>query len=105
MTDTEQGGNATEEALVVYGTAWCSAAVVVRTYLERDKVAFRWLDIDADAEARAWVMNYTGGYASVPTLRFPDGEVLVEPALKEVQRKLGLDDDRGPLDRLRAFLT
>ncbi len=74
--------------LVVYGTSWCGSTRSVRRYLEANGFAYTWVDIDSDREGRAFLLNITGGYASVPTLVFPDGSVLVEPTMIALNKKM-----------------
>jgi glutaredoxin len=51
---------------------------------------YKWIDIDRDPEARAYVQQINGGYRSVPTIVFPDGSILVEPSHAELAEKLSL---------------
>lgn len=46
--------------------------------------------IDGNPQAREAVMALNHGYASVPTLLFPDGTQLTEPSLRTLRRRLGI---------------
>jgi len=92
-----------QRRLIVYGTNWCGSSLWARAYLEKQDIDFEWIDISANPEGRAFVLAQTGGHASVPTLRFPDGEVLVEPGMREIKRRFG-DDGEGVVGRLRSLL-
>jgi mycoredoxin len=70
--------------IVVYGTRWCAATQMVRRYLDRLGIPYRYVDMDFDPQAAAQVRWWTGGYASHPTV-YIGGEVLVEPQLGEIQ--------------------
>lgn len=72
-----------EIPVVVYGTRWCAATQMVRRYLERMDVQYRYVDLEADPHAAARLRWWTGGYASHPTV-YIGGEVLVEPTLREL---------------------
>lgn len=61
------------------------------------------VSIDRNPTARQEVMAINGGYASVPTLIFPDGTHLTEPSLAQLTAKLGIKRP-GFLERLRAIL-
>ena len=74
--------------LVVYGTSWCGSSRSVRRYLDANGFIYTWVDIEHDKEGRAFVLNTTGGYASVPTIVFPDGSVIVEPSMIALNKKL-----------------
>jgi thioredoxin reductase (NADPH) len=52
---------------------------------------YRWLDTERAEDARAAVLAAAGD--RFPTVLFPDGSVLVEPDVREVARKLGLETD------------
>ncbi|MFQ5859302.1 MAG: glutaredoxin domain-containing protein [Anaerolineae bacterium] len=100
MDNDRKAGN--DNPLIVYGTNWCPSSLWDRTYLEEHGIYFKWVDINADPEARAFVLAQTGGYASVPTLRFPDGEILIEPGVREIKRRFG-GERRNVIGRVRSL--
>ena len=67
------------DEIVMYGTLWCGETRRARAYLDRNKIAYRFIDIDRDREARSFVEKVNNGFRSVPTIFFPDGSMLVEP--------------------------
>lgn len=69
--------------VVVYGTTWCGHTQMVRRYLERLGIPYRYVDLDHSADAVAQLKWLTGGSASHPTVNVA-GEVLVEPSLREL---------------------
>jgi mycoredoxin len=79
------------QTIIMYGTAWCSDCERSKRLLDRYAVPYAWVDIDQDGEAQARVLEINGGMRSVPTIVFPDGEVLVEPSDRDLAAKLGLD--------------
>ena len=54
MTAAEQYEGSTDE-LVVYGTGWCPDVRRSRALLDKAGVAYRYVDLDADAGARRLV--------------------------------------------------
>lgn len=68
------------ETTKLYGTAWCPNTARSRSILDQQRVAYLWLDIEKDTEACSFVEKTNRGYRSVPTIVFPDGSILVEPA-------------------------
>jgi mycoredoxin len=74
--------------IVVYGTRWCPDTLRARRILEANSVPYGWVDIDGDPAAAAYVMEVNDGLRSVPTIVFPDGSILVEPASAELEAKL-----------------
>jgi glutaredoxin-like protein len=81
---------AENQEVTVYGTGWCSDTRQARGFLEQHRIPYRWVDIDRDPEARAYVEEMNRGYRSVPTIVFSDGSILVEPSNVELADKLGL---------------
>ena len=81
-----------EIPIVVYGTRWCAASQMVRRYLERLGLPYRYVDLETDPQAAAQLRWWTGGYASHPTV-YIGGEILVEPTVGELDwalRRSGL---------------
>ena len=76
------------DEIKVYGTKWCPDCFRAKNVFGRHKVPFTWIDIENDEQAMAYVQKVNGGYQSVPTIVFPDGSVLVEPANAELEKKL-----------------
>ncbi|HWQ04187.1 MAG TPA: glutaredoxin domain-containing protein [Longilinea sp.] len=76
--------------IIMYGTTWCGETRRARAFLDRNNIAYHWIDIDQDMEARRFVEEVNHGYRSVPTIIFPDGSRLTEPTVHELAEKLGL---------------
>jgi mycoredoxin len=74
--------------IVVYGTTWCPDCIVAKNVFKRRGIDYQWIDIDRDADARAYVERVNSGMRSVPTILFPDGSILVEPSSAELTEKL-----------------
>ncbi len=72
-----------EREVVLYGTQWCAATQMVRRWLGRQGVPFRYVDLENSPESAARLRWLTGGTASHPTV-IVNGEVLVEPSLSEL---------------------
>jgi thioredoxin reductase (NADPH) len=67
----------------------------IKNFLSRSRLSYRWLDTDRDPEARNVVERLGGGNRAV--VLFPDGTRLVDPEVRELAERLGLDtepDDR-----------
>ena len=79
----------TPEMITMYGTGWCPDCRRSKRWLEENKVAFVYVDIDADADGAEFVKSVNNGNRSVPTIVFPDGTKLVEPSNIELAEKVG----------------
>ena len=77
-----------ESPILVYGTNWCPTCTRVRKYLDNHSIKYRWLNINEDSKARAYVEQVNRGFQSVPTIVWPDGSMLVEPTIRQLIAKL-----------------
>jgi mycoredoxin len=76
--------------LIVYSTSWCPDCLRAKQFLNDQHIPFVEIDIEADGPAQAYVEQVNHGHRSVPTIVFPDGQILVEPSDAELAAKLGL---------------
>jgi len=74
--------------IIVYGTKWCPDCHRARKIFRARNVPFEYIDINRDPEARCYVEQVNNGNRSVPTILFPDGDVLVEPSNSSLNAKL-----------------
>ena len=78
----------TKQTVMFYGTKWCPDCHRSRKILRERQIPHEYVDINRDPEARAYVESVNNGNRSVPTILFPDGDVLVEPSNRELSAKL-----------------
>lgn len=76
--------------IIVYGADWCPDCTRAKKYLSEQMVNFRWVDIERDTEARAYVERANNGKRIIPTIVFEDGSILTEPTNSELAKKLEL---------------
>jgi len=89
------------EPVVIYMSKFClHSRTVVRFFKSQDRPV-KYISIDGDQQARQELMAMNRGYASVPTLLFPDGTQLTEPSLGEIKSKLGIENP-GILERIKS---
>ncbi len=79
-----------DKPIIVYGTTWCPDCQRSKQFLGDQRVQYRWVDIEQDAEAMAYVIEVNQGKRIVPTIVCPDGTILVEPSNAQLAEKLGL---------------
>lgn len=84
----EAPASPTSAALTVYATRWCPDCHQARSVLDANGIAYRWIDIEEHPDAVQQVLAINGGYRSVPTIVFPDGQVLVEPSRPQLLEAL-----------------
>lgn len=78
-----------DSRLVVYTTITCGQCWALKHALQRERVTYREIGIENDAEARRFVRRAAGGYMSVPIVVLPNGRILVEPTYPQVMTALG----------------
>ena len=75
-------------AMTIYSTQWCGYCHRLTRQLDREGVAYEYVDIEDDPEAAAFVMGVNGGNRTVPTVLFEDGTALTNPSLAQVLSRL-----------------
>jgi len=78
------------EGIRIAGTMWSLSSHEVKDFLTRHQIPYQWLDIEKDSTARGMVEDATGGISKLPVVFFPDGKPLVQPNLKDLADKVGL---------------
>lgn len=78
------------DGIRVIGHRWSPESHATRDFLARNQVPFRWLDLEADAEARELAALAGGSTPRYPIVIFPDGTVMEQPAIAEIAERIGL---------------
>lgn len=76
--------------ILVYSTAWCPDCKRAKKFFSEQRVPYINIDIENDPTAMLLVEKINQGKRIVPTIVFPDGEVMVEPNDAQLAAKLGL---------------
>lgn len=74
--------------VVMYGAQWCGDCRRAKSYLERNDIPFTYVDLEAEPDHMATVMQYNEGRRSIPVVVFGDGTHLTEPTDAELAAKL-----------------
>lgn len=80
----------TDGTITMYGTLWCGDCKRAKKFFGEQRIHFTYVDVEQDADALAFVERVNDGRQTVPTIVFPDGDILVEPSNGELAAKLGL---------------
>jgi mycoredoxin len=89
------------EPIIVYTSTYCMHSRSIERFLKQNDIEAEFINIDGDPDARQLVMSLNDGYASVPTLIFPDGTQLTEPSYRTLRAKLGIETP-SLVDRLKG---
>lgn len=76
--------------ITVYSTAWCPDCKRAKKFFGEHRVQYTSVDIEEIPEGVAFVEKLNKGMRVIPTIIFPDGEILVEPSNAQLAEKLGL---------------
>lgn len=77
--------------LIVYGHNYCLQAQLLANELTKQQVEYEWRDVmQGPARYARELKALANGNLSVPTVVFPNGDILVEPWPGQVLQKLGL---------------
>jgi thioredoxin reductase (NADPH) len=78
------------EGIRVAGALWSLPSHQVKDFLTRHQIPYQWLDIEKDSNARQLVEGVSSEEIKLPIIFFPDGKTLIQPDLKELAEKVGL---------------
>ena len=78
------------EGVRVVGDRWSPDSHRVRDFLARNRVPYRWLDVESSEEARQIVERLNHGTPELPVVVFQDGSYLEAPGNREVAERIGL---------------
>jgi len=78
---------ATPAQIVIYTTEYCSDWARAKKFLEANNIPHLRVGLEGNAATTDLVMKSNNGYQSVPTIIFPDGSVLIEPAWEDLKAK------------------
>ena len=73
--------------VTMYSTTWCGYCRRLKREFEEAGIHYREIDLDEETHHAPKIEAATGGYRTVPTVEV-DGELLVNPSLREVQLAL-----------------
>jgi thioredoxin reductase (NADPH) len=79
-----------DSKVTVYGAYWCPDCRRAKKFLGEQFIPYKWIDIEQDKEAEAYVLKRNEGKRIIPTVVFEDDSFLVEPSNAELAKKLGL---------------
>ena len=76
------------KTITVYGADWCSDCKRSKRLLDSKNIEYTWVDIDNNEAALQTVKSLNQGKRIIPTIVFPNGDILVEPTDSQLSSKL-----------------
>ena len=74
--------------ITMYGAEWCKDCRRSNKFLDTNGVKYNFIDVEADENASAKVIEINGGMRSIPVIIFSDGSHLTEPSDAALKEKL-----------------
>ncbi len=82
-----------KKRLIFYGATWCPDCRRSKQFLDEKGIEYEYINIEEVPGAAEEVEKINKGYQSIPTIVFPDGQVLVEPSNAELEKALEENKD------------
>ena len=83
---------------IVLGYRWDPACTVLRHFLDRNQITFKWIQPDAPDADEQWWGGPIPADEDLPVLRLVDGKTVVRPQLRRVAELLGLTTEPAAAD-------
>src|SRR5215217_6631402 len=90
LEEWHSGFNPPFEGIRVVGDRWSPDSHRLRDFLARNRVPYKWLDVEGSQEARQIVERLDRGAPKLPVVVFQDGSHLEVPENREVAERIGL---------------
>lgn len=90
MTQKPELFNLRPSIITMYSTDWCPDCRRAKNFFVAHQVQYAEVDIEEIPDGIPFVKNLNNGMRVVPTIIFPDGEILAEPSNAQLTEKLGL---------------
>ena len=76
------------KTITVYGADWCSDCKRSKRLLDSKNIEYTWVDVENNEAALQTVKSLNQGKRIIPTIVFPNGDILVEPTDSQLSSKL-----------------
>lgn len=73
--------------ITMYGSAQCGDTTRARAFLDEQKIAYEYKDVDDDPSYNAYIADLNGGKRVMPTFRI-NNETLVNPSTEDLYREI-----------------
>ncbi len=83
------------DGIRIVSALWSNSGHELKEFLTRQQIPYQWLDIDKDQGAVQLLEGSGEALSSIPVIFFPDGTTLVQPDLKQLADKVGLQTLAG----------
>ncbi|MGB9883427.1 MAG: glutaredoxin family protein [Microgenomates group bacterium] len=74
--------------IIFYGAPWCPDCRMSKQFLDQNQIEYEYINIEENPEMTKVVEKINNGLRSIPTIIFPNEEILVEPDNNELEEAL-----------------
>ena len=85
-----EGADPPFDGIRVIGLRWSPEDHVIRDFLSRNRIPYRWLSPERGPEAQALLREKGLEEARLPVVVLPDGSTLTDPSISELAARVGL---------------
>ncbi|MHA1991104.1 MAG: FAD-dependent oxidoreductase [Candidatus Hodarchaeales archaeon] len=82
------------EDIKIIGSVWSAKSHNIKEFLARNRVPYRWMDLDTDPESSEFLesvgLDYEKTIEKIPLVFLPDGSILYKPSQEELANKIGM---------------
>lgn len=89
MSTNQNLFNLKPTAIVMYSAAWCSDCRRAKRFFEKHQIPYENVDVDENPDVDPFVKELNNGNRVVPTIIFPNGDIMVEPSNAQLVEKFG----------------
>ena len=82
-----------EAEVRLIGNRWSPRVHALKAFFARSGVPYRWLDLEGGSDAAGAAERAIPGITRFPVVLFPDGSHLIDPDVREVAGRLGLETE------------
>lgn len=93
LSDWNSSAVVAYDGVRVAGTLWSANSHHVKDFLSRNRIPYKWLDIEVDSEMAKLTGEIADSMKDIPLVFFPDGDVLKNPDNRTLADKVGLQTE------------
>lgn len=90
LDDWHAGFKPLPDGIKIIGFQWSPKSHKLKEFLSGNLVPYQWMDVEKHADAEKFMLSANASKADLPIVILKDGNVLVDPSIKELANRLGL---------------
>jgi thioredoxin reductase (NADPH) len=90
LDDWHAGFKPLPDGIRIIGFQWSPKSHALKEFLSGNLLPYLWMDVEQHADAKKFLVSANATIADLPLIVLKDGEVMLDPSVKELGIKLGL---------------